>query len=487
MTFIFFIIFLLLFAVRLLRWLAIVQQKEYRWDRVKAFVRTAEGTQELKKLLPSAKELTRVGLKRPKITTRVIAVAGLAALIALFLVIVLAISLPPVGVLLGLVFIYLLLPLWVCLAVLPSVLFSRLLTHVTLKDAQKKVLASNARIIGITGSYGKTSTKHLLTHVLKTKYTVFTTPRSHNTKYSIAKAIVENYRGEEIIVLEYGAYTKNEIKELTQWFKPQVAVITGLAPQHIELFGSLENIIQAKSELIKALPENGTVVWYKDDSKVKAIVEAGVVGKDIMVIATTATNLGITAVSTDPQSGTLILQRNAKRVETQLVGQQYLAAVTLSVTVAKLYELSHNESLQAVATFKPTEVFVQSYTLKNGVQVIDDGGSANPEGVAAAVRLLDSLKYKEKILVFPGIVDLGELTHEIHQKLAVQAKDVATEVWYLGTEGVTEFSATKLPIVVERLEILHRLQNLKSDTVVLLEGKMPGWLIQEIESVRHDS
>ena len=128
-----------------------------------------------------------------------------------------------------------------------------------LRDAKKRIRNLKPKIIGITGSYGKTSTKYILNQILSKEYNVLMTPNSYNTPMGICKVI----RGEltsahEFFIVEMGAYKRGDIKELCQLAPPEIGILTAVGPQHLERFKSLENTAKAKYELIEALPTDGT-------------------------------------------------------------------------------------------------------------------------------------------------------------------------------------------------------------------------------------
>jgi len=186
--------------VRLLRWLAWAQQKEYRVDRLWHFLSSEEGLSELLRLLPSVTDFTRRGLKRPAVTLRAAAVGFLSLVLLGY---ILAVSFTfnqwwlPIAA-------YILVPILPGSISLLTELMKTVLSWVLLFLAKQKLLIGKPRIIGITGSYGKTTTRHLVAHVLSQQYTVFTPPKSHNTPLSIAWAILKDYQKEELIFLEYG-------------------------------------------------------------------------------------------------------------------------------------------------------------------------------------------------------------------------------------------------------------------------------------------
>lgn len=470
-------VFVPLYIIRWSRWLAIVQQREYRLDRVASFLRSSEGIRDLLRLLPRAKDFTRTGFKRPVRTNRILLV-GLISLLFMSALYALFFRSTFVVYLLFLSVLYVLLPLVLFMATLPTSLAVIYATDLALREARANFKIAKPIVIGVTGSYGKTSTKLLMAHILTKKYSVFFTPKSHNTRLSIAKAINENYRGQKVAVLEYAAYAQNEIKELTSWFRPNIAVVTGLAPQHLELFGSMENIILAKSELINAL-DNKSLVFCngQDEGAVKICKKGGsknfidFSGKESVV---KLKHIGLTKM------GTLTFVWKGHTVVTNLVGTHYLTAVQASIAVAQKLGIHELEIVAALEDFVPTESFVQLKKGSRGCIVVDDGGTSNPVGFEAALRLLSWYKKQklQTVLITSGIVDLGEESSKIHTSLANKAKEVTDKVLYLGTHGKIEFKKVfEGDLITDEKEVKQFLkQQLNKDDVVLIEGRTPKWV-----------
>lgn len=480
-------LYMLVLLVRTVRWLALLQQKEYRLDRLWLFLKSTEGRAEVLHLLPAVSEFSRTGFKRPRLTARAI---FSAVLVAIELVVLLWgvvgwswLSFAPQALdeilllSLWLTVIVLCVPLLVAVTAVPSSIIARVQTARMVRQAAALLAKKQPLIIGITGSYGKSSTKQLLAHVLRKKYSVFATPKSFNTRYSVAKSIVDGYSQEEIVIIEYGAYGPGEIKKLAAELRPNWAIITGFAPQHVGLFGSEEAIAQAKAELIRALPPDGKVFVNGDDKGVQRIVAAAR-GARPEIIEFSVAQTSVLKRAKITTNGYLELPAAAEGVVTTLIGKHYLQTLAGVWTVAAALDITERMFAQQVSTFQVTDTFVTAVESKGGVHIIDDGGTSNPRGFAAALALLAELEYPQKILITPGIVDLGAQSVAIHRRLAEQAWAAGvSEVLYVGTNGLAEFSAVFGPtrVLTEQSAIAATLSALPHGTVVLIEGRMPGW------------
>lgn len=471
-------------------WLAIFQQKEYRLDRVTAFLKTTEGQTNLFKLAPKPRQLNRKSLKRPKKTLRILLLSlisgGLIFLPSLWLL-----AWQPLVFLLLCFSILLLIPVIVFLSNLPLTLFKNLAASFLLFLARKKVRSTSPIIIGITGSYGKTTTKHLLSHVLSSKNEVFTTKRSFNTPLSLAVDILRRYKSEEMMVLEYAAYKPGEIKRLAKIFRPQTAIITGFAPQHLATFGSKEGIVRAKAELILALPAQSKVFFNQSSRGVRKIIEHAALRtgqKSHIYIPFKAADESskYSDIQLDKR-GRLIFKLGETLVKTKLVGEQYLSAVQAAVAVAKDMKMSEKQIARALSSFEPGENYIKFFRHKQGFWVIDDGRTSNPAGFKAALKLLAQMLQKrqltgKKVLFTAGIIDLGDESQAVHLDLAKRAKETVSIVVYLGESGKKQFRqifGDKL--LINKNEIESLLSSLSVNDLVLVEGRLPIWLADFLE------
>ncbi len=471
------ILFWPVILVRWLRWLAIAQQKEYRIDRILSFLQSPEGRRDLFKILPQKSDFTKLGLKRPVRTARV-GVIALTSMMLIFLTLWAYLFLNTILFCVVLFLVYAALPFYVLVSCAPTSLISMAVTRWYLWQAQQKLKKCSPKIIGVGGSYGKTSTKHLLQHVLGQQFAVFMTPKSHNTKLSIAKSICQTYHGQEVVILEYGAYTRGEIADLTQWFQPQLAIETGFTLQHYSLFGSEENSMMAESELISALPPHGKVFCNGSDDGAVRICEFGAKDHDVEIVYYS----GIKSVVqlTQPahdQMGKLHFGWKEKLIHTQLVGLHYVVNVQAAIAVAQEMGMTDDEIIRGIESFEPNASFVRSSLLASGALLIDDGGTSNPKGFLAAIELAKEIHRSPRILITSGIVDLGEKSSTVHLDLAKAAAAVFEQVLYVGIDGLAEFEKEfDQKIISEQYEIELALKRLDANTVVVVEGRIPKWV-----------
>lgn len=269
-----------------------------------------------------------------------------------------------------------------------------------LKSAKKRLASSDIKVIAITGSYGKTSTKFILNSILSQKYKVLCTARSHNTPLGIALAVnTADFEKAEIFIAEMGARHVGDIAELCDICPPDVSLITGVCGQHLETFKTFENIVKAKGEILQATKENAIIAddcyeLFADYPCKKERVDCI---KDIVSTA-------------EGTQFTLTLGGDSVRAHTKLLGEHSARNIALAAQAAYAAGMSVEEIATAISALEFIEHRLQLIK-SNGVNILDDGYNSNVKGASAAVETLKLFTGK-KIAVTPGLVELGVLEEE---------------------------------------------------------------------------
>lgn len=265
------------------------------------------------------------------------------------------------------------------------------------RKAGQKLAAAKITVVGITGSYGKTSTKHILSNILAKKYRVLSTPRSHNTPLGLALTINSNDLSEyDVLIAEMGARYVGDIEELCKFCPPDYSVITGICPQHLESFGSEENIVKAKGEILTATKQSAIIApdcaeYFKNaPCKTQAL--------------SCVSQVECTCNGT---SFTLELGGRSVRIATKLLGAHSAENIALAAQVAYLLGMSVEEIAAAAEELDYIEHRLQLIK-SGGVNIIDDGYNSNVKGAKAALDVLRTFG-GGKIAVTPGLVELGIL------------------------------------------------------------------------------
>ena len=304
------------------------------------------------------------------------------------------------------------------------------------RKAMKKIKnMSNLKIIGITGSYGKTSCKRILGTILNYKYNALPSPRNLNTFNGLIMTI-NNYMDKfcDIFIAEMGAYVKGEIKRLCKLVKPKYGILTTIGTAHLESFGSQENIQSGKFELIESLPVDGFGILNGDDPlqvsyKLKNKVRIIWIGIDNEDVDVRAVNIKCSNIGT---SFDLVLKgdNNKYHFETKLLGKHNVYNILSAIACGLEFGLDIEDLIKAVKTVKPVEHRLELKKLANFYQ-IDDAYNSNPVGAKNACKILGMMP-GYKIVVTPGMIELGDREDIENEKFGEEIAKVADLVILIG-------------------------------------------------------
>lgn len=343
-------------------------------------------------------------------------------------------------------------------------------------------------VIGITGSYGKTSTKFAVERLVGPPGCVLATPGSFNTPLGVCRTINEGLDDDHrYFVVEMGAYGEGEIADLCRFVGPKVGVLTALGPVHLERFGSMDAIRRGKYELVRALPDDGTAVMNVDDPEVRALADRTDHVRVIRFGLEPGGAPHVTAqdVETSPSGTefTIVDRRDGTRIDatTRLLGRHAVVNVLAGVAVARIAGREPDEIGAAIATLEPVEHRLQLIEGTGGVIVIDDAYNSNPAGAAAALEVLARMPGKRKVVVTPGIVELGPLQEEENRLFGSRAAEIADVVVFVATlnrdalvAGALSTGHADIVFVDSLAQATERLQTiLGPGDVVLFENDLP--------------
>jgi len=255
----------------------------------------------------------------------------------------------------------------------------------------------NLMVIGVTGSYGKTTTKDTLAHILTPKYKTLKTEGNYNTLLGVAKTIIKNLRPEhEIFVCEMAAYGPGDIMAISKLIKPKIGIIAAIGPMHFERFGSIENILKTKLELIESLPKDGI----------------GFLPKEL-------------------KSQMLGNFHNSNYGSKSSI-EFFSSKEDLLMKVGEIFGLTQDEALERLKTMPPTSHRQEIIKASGNITVIDDTYNSNPAGFMMALETLKNFKAERKILVTPGMIELGERQFKLNKEAACNGAKIADYVIIVG-------------------------------------------------------
>lgn len=501
-------------------WLGLWQLKEYRFDRLRVHITTSEGRRQflsglglarilagffvfpllgaaitpLALLVYYAGEALYTGFiisqrrfKRPKPTLRagLITVASLvsAAVGAWWLF-----SVAGLGALLGVHgFMALIITVWV-VATEP---FTRLVKgRIIRRAAAYRATLKHLTVVGVTGSYGKTSTKVFLTHILKSAdVRVVSPPGNVNSVIGLADFLLHQVTPlHSVLVAEMAAYTMGEIAQSATLLAPSIGIVTAINDQHMALFGSRANIISAKYELIQALSKSGTAIFNDDDEACHAM--AGRTSHLRVILFSQAHRADVYADNIRQGKGnldfTLHAEGGAVAISAPVIGTHLTSTLLAAASAALALGVPLNliaESAKSITVPYATMEIQKGF---KGATIIDDSYSANPDGVAAALTMLREYSARKRFVLMRPMIELGRYGAAAHRTLGGQLAQSCDYAFFVNhdfeaeiREGAGEKGMTRDRLMFSRSvgAMAERLNDfVEAGDVVLLENRIPAGL-----------
>ena len=379
------------------------------------------------------------------------------------------------------------------------------------KEIKKRKQFQNLIVIGITGSYGKTSTKEFLYTILSEKIhpvksreagispkvklfnrvKVLKTKKNQNSEIGISQCILNDLNSEhKIFICEMGAYNKGGIKLLCDIAQPEIGILTGINEQHMATFGSQKNIIKTKFELIESLPDSGIAILNWDDELIKtqsSRLRQGYGGQAKLKIINCLTAEQIQDLEAKKQSISFSLQ--GIQFNLNLIGKQNIENLLLAIACAQELGINLSEISNACKKIKPFEKTMELKQGRGEVIIIDDTYSANPAGVFAALDYL-KLYNAKKVIIMPCLIELGKAGKKVHEQIGEKIGKTCDFAIITSRDYFKQIKNSAIGAGMNQKNILF-LQNpekifnkikpyLQSDNVILLESRIPDSLVKKL-------
>lgn len=345
----------------------------------------------------------------------------------------------------------------------------------------------NLKVVGITGSYGKTSTKHFLYTLLSEQYETLMTPGSYNTTMGVVRTVREMMKPyTEVFICEMGAKQPGDIKEICDLVHPEIGIVTAVGPQHLESFKTIERVGQTKFELVDALPADGLAVVNADfpyaASRQIDNVDAVTYGIDAKDARFTAEDISYTPRGTE---FTLVDNADGSRTtySTSLLGQCNVSNLIACVIVARQLGVTEEKIRRAMEQIEAVEHRLSVKRTPGGVTILDDAFNSNPSGSAMALQVLGQMQSGRRIVVTPGMIELGDSQYELNRQMGeaiARHCDIAIVVGQYNRQalldGIAAEEGSKVEVITvdSFAESQTRLAGiLKSGDVVLYENDLP--------------
>lgn len=346
----------------------------------------------------------------------------------------------------------------------------------------RKVLDNYRGIkIGITGSFGKTSTKNFLGQMLKEKYSVCITPKNYNTPMGLCKTALEVLKDEtQVLIVEMGARHKGDIKELMQMLHPSYGILTAVGEQHLESFGSLEVIKSTKFELCEQMSKDGIIVFDGNNEITKSLYDK-FIGEKYLV----GEGGYVQVLEADYSArGTQIKIRLGNKTyytSTPIIGKDMLSNVCTAAAMALILGVDEESILKVINRLKPAPHRLELIT-NDFCTIIDDSYNSNLKGGIQACECLKLFSGK-KIVISPGLVEQGEKQYELNFKLGKAIGESCDEFIIMNetnkvalTQGALAagLSKEKLHYALSRKSQIEILKNIQEKgSIVLFENDLP--------------
>jgi UDP-N-acetylmuramoyl-tripeptide--D-alanyl-D-alanine ligase len=348
------------------------------------------------------------------------------------------------------------------------------------------------RVVGITGSVGKTTTKELAAAVLARRYKVLKSEASYNNEIGLPLTLMHLTLDHERVVLEMGMYDVGEIADLARIARPHVGVVTIIGPVHLERAGTIERIVEAKSELLEALPPDpdGVAILNYDDERVRGMAQATQARVFFYGLSPEADLWAddIEGLGLDGTRFRLHHRGEEMFVRIPLLGRHSVHTALRAAAVGLVEGLNWQEIIEGLRG-PSAQLRLVAVSGPGGSTILDDTYNASPASTIAALNLLEELEGR-KIAVLGDMLELGDYEQEGHEKVGMRALEVADVLIAVGAIGriIGETAvrwgmpAEQVHIVTENAEAVAILEDMvKGDDVILVKGSR-GMKMEEIVS-----
>ena len=388
---------------------------------------------------------------------------------------------------------------WIIAFVIASLLpwlliYPMALLTLPLENAVKKWYLNDAKrilrehktmtIIGITGSYGKTSTKNIIQSVLSEQYISLMTPASYNTPMGITRTVREMMKPvDQVFVCEMGADHVGDITELMEFVHPQIGVVTSIGPQHLSTFGTQENITREKMQMIEMLPADGCGILNYDNPFIRSWQLKNPVKTISYGIQSEDAEYRAVDIEYGPDGSTFKIVHGDESYdfETKLLGELNILNILSAVCCARYLGMSWPVIQRAVKSTHQVEHRLEIKKI-NGRVFIDDAFNANPTGSRMALDVLSKMPGR-RIVVTPGMIELGEMQDQLNKEFGAYMKGKADEVILVGIhqvepiyEGLKESGYDMDHVLVTNTvkeAFAHLWQTTDGHETILLENDLP--------------
>ena len=378
------------------------------------------------------------------------------------------------------------LPVFVFLAYFITYPLEKLISSSYIKKAKKKLAnCKNLTVVGITGSYGKTTVKNILKIILEEKFKVCASPSSYNTPLGIAKTILSNLsESDEVFIAEMGAKQMFDIKELCEIVEPEIGLITGIGNQHLLTFGSVENIVKTKGELAEFVSQTKGKLFVNIDSDLSKKLAENYSKAITTSIGVSSGDMFVQNVKTTSKGSTfeLVAKGEVQKCETILLGEHNISNILIASRVAYEMGISLKEISAGIKKLHTVQHRLEIVKSSSTYTIIDDAYNSSVEGSKASLNVLSKFA-GSKFVITPGLVELGDEQYNSNFEFGKNMAEVCDYVIIdyasnfkaisegLKSANFDEDKIIQVANLTQAVEVLNKLA--KKDDVVLFENDLP--------------
>ena len=326
-------------------------------------------------------------------------------------------------------------------------------------------IESHAKVVAITGSAGKTSTKDMIASVLEEKYKILKTPGNLNGQIGLPLNILA-YKDEPVWVLEMGMNDFGQLKELSSIASPDVAVITNIGTAHIGILGSRENILKAKLEILKGMNDRGVLVLNGDNDLLKTVKTDL---KQVTFGLESGNDIVATDIKMDGEKTICKIENN--EIEIPVMGEVFVYNALAAYAVGKLFSLTPEEIKNGIASFQMSNNRMNTIKTTK-FTIINDTYNANPDSVKSAIKTLGTFKNR-KVAILGDMLELGENEIKYHQEIGEfcnEKIDVLITIGVLSKNMFDKFTKEKYYFKTNKEAETKLKDILKQDDVILVKA-----------------
>ncbi|WP_430114035.1 UDP-N-acetylmuramoyl-tripeptide--D-alanyl-D-alanine ligase [Paenibacillus macerans] len=369
--------------------------------------------------------------------------------------------------------------------------------------AKSYLIQAGAKVVGITGSNGKTTTKDLVYSLLSTTYKVHKTKGNFNNHIGLPLTVLAMPEDTEIAVLEMGMSGRREIELLSKLAEPETAVITNIGEAHLLQLGSREEIARAKLEILAGMKPGGLFVYNGDEPLIpQVLAEADTAKPDRLRTATFGLGQGNDEYPTGMmfmEDRTLFTSRGTggEPLELPLLGEHNVVNALAALAVARRYGVSEAAIRDGLRHAELTGMRIERIVGASGVTILNDAYNASPTSMKAAIGVLEKMKgFRQRIAVLGDMLELGASEEEYHREIGASlTPDKVDQLFTYGTLGlkIAEGAAghlkpSRIHAYTDKTELIRDLTSLIHPKDVVLVKASRGMKLEEVvDAVKHNN